>query len=127
MIELRFLLDENVSPKNVSLLNARGYFAEHVAHAGASASCDADLFARATRLSQVVITKNGADFIELASDTDVHPGIIYLADGLLTAAEEWSWLVPVLEHLEKHQVDPVNIVIQVIAVGLFNVLKIPSP
>ena len=127
MIELRFLVDQDVSPKNVAQLNARGHHAEHVAHVGLAGKKDHELVAYAFAHSLIIVTKNPSDFVKLAGHAEVHPGMILLRDGHLRTHEEWAWLEPVLAHLEAASLDPINKVIDVTGPKRFSVRDIPPP
>jgi predicted nuclease of predicted toxin-antitoxin system len=125
VVEQRFLLDEDVSPKHVLCFAERGFYAEHVVHIGLSGAKDWQLFRYAQEKSLIVVTKNAVDYLELASDSDLHAGMILLRDGHLLVEEEWQWIEPVLDHIASTQLDPLNKVIDVTARGRFQILDVP--
>lgn len=125
-MDLRFLIDQDVSPTHVRRLNELGFHAEHVAHVGMSGTPDHALVAYAATKSLIIVTKNVEDFLDLANKTELHPGMILLRDGHLRVQEEWQWLVPVVLHLRDTPLDPINKVVDVTGPGLFVVLDVPA-
>jgi predicted nuclease of predicted toxin-antitoxin system len=125
MFELRFLLDQDVSPSHVARLSALGCYAEAVAHVGLAGSTDESLMAHCLERSLIIITKNPDDFMRLAKRTSLHPGMVLLRDGMLRIHEEWAWIEPVVMHLATRRLDPVNTVIDVRGVNVVDVLRVP--
>ena len=123
---LRFLIDQDVSPTHVARLAALGCFAEHVAHIGMSGYPDSALATYAFEKSSIIITKNVVDFIDIAEAATIHPGIVLLRDGALRRLVEWSWIEPVVRHLQTTELDPINKVIDVTGVGAFALRDIPA-
>jgi predicted nuclease of predicted toxin-antitoxin system len=58
---VNLLIGENLSPKLVQLLAAKGVAAVHVAHIGMPGATDAELWRYAFDHDQVVVTINAAD------------------------------------------------------------------
>lgn len=127
MTDLKFLIDQDVSPTHVARLNDLGCCAEHVAHMGMSGTPDHAIVSYAFEKSLVIVTKNTEDFVRLANNTPLHPGMILLRDGHLRVLEEWQWLEPVVRHLQATALDPVNMVIDVTGAGVFQLLNVPPP
>jgi predicted nuclease of predicted toxin-antitoxin system len=125
--ELRFLVDEDVSPAHVAQLNKLGHYAVHVAHVGLAGRSDRAQVEYAIENTLIIITKNVEDFLDLAADVDVHPGMIVLRDGSLRRTEEWAWIEPVIRHLADNAIDPINKVVDVTGPGVFTVRDIPPP
>lgn len=125
--DLRFLIDQDVSPTHVARLAAIGFFAEHVAYIGMSGRPDSELLAFAYEQSSIIITKNVADFIRLAQTATMHPGMILLRDGALPRLGEWAWIEPAIRHLQESKLDPINKVVDVTGPGTFEVRDIPAP
>jgi len=67
---------------------------------------------------QVVVTLNRMDFLELAGDCDLHPGLIVFREGGLSRDEQWEWLLPVLDALAGAR-SLVNEVVEVTGKGVF--------
>lgn len=71
---MRFLLDENLSPKIAGLLNAAGHDCIHVRDCGLTGAADAEVLSKAAEDGRVVITADRADFgRELAGSGDDYP------------------------------------------------------
>lgn len=121
---MKLLLDENVSPRLVGLLAARGIPARHVAHAGLIGSRDDVVFAAALAADEVVVTVNAEDYLDLAAGTDLHPGIIVLREGSLTADEQWVRLQRALDVVGERD-ELVNLVVEVRSASEVRVLPIP--
>lgn len=76
---MRFLLDENLSPKVCPLLDAAGHDAVHVRDCALAGAPDAAVLAYAARDSRIVVTADRADFgRELAGSGDATPSVILL-------------------------------------------------
>lgn len=121
---MKFLVDENLSPTLVQHLAQRGYPAAHVAHLGRSAASDPELWRIAFERSEVVITTNYGDFLELAEVSDVHSGLIVFRRGGLTREDQWAWLAAVLDSFDEHEV-LINEVIEITALGKFSRRMLP--
>jgi predicted nuclease of predicted toxin-antitoxin system len=82
----RFLLDMGVSPKVIEMLRHLGHEAEHVASCGMADADDRQIFDRAVREDQIVITTD-LDFGHLAvMRRQPFPGLILLRLDNPTAA-----------------------------------------
>lgn len=121
---MKLLLDENVSPRLVGLLAARGIPARHVAHAGLIGTRDDVVFAAALEADEIVVTVNAEDYLDLAATTDVHPGIIVIREGSLTAEEQWARLQCALAAAGDRE-ELINLVIEVRSVTEARMLHIP--
>lgn len=125
---MKLLLDENLSPRLVPRLAELGVYAAHVAHLGRAGLSDPELFRYAFEHDMTVVTINASDFLTLAADYDLHPGVIVLRVSGLTANEQWEHLEPVIQLLAS---DPatkaglVNEVIEVLGVGRFRRYRMP--
>jgi predicted nuclease of predicted toxin-antitoxin system len=125
---LKLLLDENLSPRLVARLAELGVYAAHVAHLGRAGLSDPALFRYAFEHDMTVVTLNASDFLTLAADCDLHPGVIVLRVSGLTAEEQWEHLEPVIQLLAC---DPatraglVNEVIEVVGVSKIRRYRLP--
>jgi predicted nuclease of predicted toxin-antitoxin system len=75
---MKLLLDENLSPRLVRRLAAKGVFASHVAHIGRAGLSDPELWRYAYDSGRIVATLNVRDFLLLAGAAEIHAGLIVL-------------------------------------------------
>lgn len=76
---MRFLLDENLSPRICELLVSGQYSAVHVRDEGMSGSSDGTVLAHAAREGLVLVTADRGDFgRELALTGATRPSIVLL-------------------------------------------------
>jgi predicted nuclease of predicted toxin-antitoxin system len=125
---LKLLLDENLSPRLASRLAELGIHAMHVAHLGRAGLSDPALFRYAFANDMTVVTINAADFLTLAADCELHPGVIVLRVSGLTADEQWAHLEPVVRMLAgdpASEASLVNEVVEILSVGRFR--RYPMP
>jgi predicted nuclease of predicted toxin-antitoxin system len=94
---VNLLIDENLSPRLVQLLAAKGIAAQHVAHVGLSGATDPKVWRYAYDHDQAVVTINASDFLVLAAAVELHPGLIVLRSRGLTREEQWGWLEPIVD------------------------------
>ena len=88
-MNVKLLLDENISPKVGEMLRAQdGLDAVHVRERGLLQAPDHDVLDRAYAENRVLVTKNVEDFVKLARARDLHPGVILLEDGDLVRDEQ---------------------------------------
>ena len=73
-MQLKLLIDENLSPTLVDRLAEQGVLAQHVAHLGRDGMTDPELWRYAFEHDMVVVTVNVSDFITLAAGSDLHAG-----------------------------------------------------
>ena len=98
---MNLLIDENLSPRVARWACEEGYPAEAAVHVGLAGATDAVVFAYAYRHSQVVVTVNVGDFINLAHQSDLHPGVIALREAELRAEAQWDRIKAALKHAEQ--------------------------
>lgn len=94
---MKVLLDENLSPRLVPRLAAKGVTAQHVAHAGRAGMSDPDLWSYAFETDQVVVTLNARDFLLLARSVELHPGLMVLRTSGLPPEGQWCHLEPAID------------------------------
>lgn len=124
---MNLLVDENLSPELVQRLAARGVAAVHVAHIGLPGASDPELWRHAFEHDQIVVTINAADFLVLAANVELHPGLVVLRTvGGLTREEQWAWVEPVIDRLLATGETLVNKVVVVNAKGKFSILDLPK-
>ena len=126
---MKLLFDENLSPRLVERAAKLGIYATHVAHIGLAGRSDPDVFRHAFENDMVVATMNVGNFLTLAGDIDLHPGVIALRGGGLTADEQWAHLQPALLDCLKFS-NPaaamVNHVVEIIGIGRFSRYSLPK-
>lgn len=122
---MNVLLDENLSPRLVQLLAAKGVSAQHVAHVGLSGASDPEVWRYAYEHDQVVVTINASDFLVLASAVELHPGLIVLRSQGLTREEQWEWVEPVVDAVVRLRKDLVNKAVEVTGPAKFRIRDLP--
>ncbi len=125
---MKLLLDENLSPRLVARLAELGVYAAHIAHLGRAGLSDPALFRYAFEHDMTVVTLNASDFLTLATDCDLHPGVIVLRVSGLTADEQWEHLDPIIQMLAcdpATKVGLVNEVIEVLGPAKFRRYRLP--
>ena len=86
---MRLFLDEWVSPRIATALNAEGrHVVEHPRDFGGLGEPDHQVLARCLDSDMVLVTHNARDFRALLRTTDIHPGLVILpaVDGLQSEA-----------------------------------------
>lgn len=125
---MKLLLDENLSPHLVPRAAALGLYAAHVVRLGLAGQSDPAIFRYAFAHDFTVATINAGDFLTLAAGIDLHPGLIVLRAGGLTADEQWAHLEPALHHCLR-QADAaaalVNHVVEITGIGRFRRYALP--
>lgn len=124
---MNILVDENLSPRLVQLLAAKGVAAQHVAHVGLSGSSDPEVWRYAYEHDQVVVTINVSDFLVLAGSVELHPGLIVLRSRGLTREEQWEWVGPVIDAVTRLRQELVNKAVEVTGPGEFRIRDLPNP
>jgi len=76
---MRFLVDENLSPRVCDRLNAAGHAATHVCDEGMSSATDSQVLVKAVADGRVLLTADRGDFgRELAHTQAIEPSVILL-------------------------------------------------
>jgi predicted nuclease of predicted toxin-antitoxin system len=116
-VNVKLLLDENVSPKVGEILRDQdGLDAVHVRDRGLLQAPDGVVLERAYAEDRVLVTKNVEDFVKLARARELHPGIILLEDGDLVRDEQLQ-VVRAAVAVLRPEPDLVNRVLRVWANG----------
>ena len=89
---VKLLIDENLSPLLARWANELGLEAEAAIYVGLQGETDLRVWRHAYDHSQIVVTVNVGDFIRLASDVVLHPGVIALREAGLDRREQWERL-----------------------------------
>ena len=127
---MKALLDENLSPRLVPRLTAKGVTAQHVAHIGKAGMSDADLWSYAFETDQVVVTLNARDFLLLARSVELHPGLIVLRTSGLPPDGQWRHLEPAIDFALAELMAGrglVNRVVEVFDPGNYRTFDLPKP
>lgn len=72
---MKFLIDEDLSPRLCEVLNELGYEATSVRDRGRLGMFDTAVLAWAVEEDRVIITANADDFRELVGREELHPGL----------------------------------------------------
>ena len=125
-MNVKLLLDENLSPKVAEILcREDGVDACHVRDRGLLAATDSEVLERAYAEDRVVVTCNVGDFVKLARACDLHPGIILLEDGGMARDEQLRALRRALEVLRAER-EIVNRVLRIWLAGAFVLDEVPK-
>ena len=122
---IRLLIDEHLSPRLIKWLAERGIHAQHVAHVGLAGAADPEVWRYAFAHDFAVVTMNARDFLPLATDVPLHPGLIVLRESGLTRDEQWVRLSAVVDHLLEMNEPLGNRVIEVWGVDQLDVRDLP--
>lgn len=125
---MKLLLDENLSPRLVPLLAAKGVPAAHVAHIGRSGLSDLELWRYAFETDHVVATLNARDFLVLARSAELHPGLIVLRITYLSPSQQWLHLEPAVDFALTEEAagrSLVNRLIEIVGAGELRISDLP--
>ncbi|MGH9605887.1 MAG: DUF5615 family PIN-like protein [Terracidiphilus sp.] len=125
---LRLLLDENISPFLAAELAAMGVFAQAAVYVGLRGQQDHIVWAFALRNDMAVVTANVGDFLDLAGDEELHPGLILVRESGLSRLKQWTRIEPVVRFVQS-QADPdylINRAIDIFGPGQFYSFVIPE-
>jgi len=123
---LKLLIDENLSPMLARWASEIGVFASAAIYVGLQGKPDIDLWLYAFRNDLVVVTVNTEDFINLAKNVELHPGVIAFREAGLDRQTQWERLKEALVYIETYCAgDLVNKVLEVRGSGDFLLQEIP--
>ena len=123
-MNVRLLLDENLSPTVALTLCAEGVDACGVRDRGLLEATDPEVFARAFAEERVVVTMNVGDFELLARTCELHAGVVLLECGNLLRHEQLEVVRRVAAAIAE-RVDMINTVLRVDIDGAFTFEQIP--
>ena len=121
-----FLIDECLSPDLVALAPLRGHHATHVVFRALQGTDDPGLMPTITTEGFVLVTSNARDFLRLYARETVHPGLIVILPGNVTAQAQLRLFGLALDVVEPMH-DLVNKLVEVSAAGQVSVRDWPSP
>jgi predicted nuclease of predicted toxin-antitoxin system len=78
---LRFFVDENLSPSLTKVCQEAGYEATSVRDRGMLNATDREVSRLCLEEDWVLVTNNADDFLELAKESGLHPGLVFLPLG----------------------------------------------
>ncbi len=125
-MDLKLLLDENISPKVGEQLRTDGVDAVGVRDRGLLQAEDHVVLERAFAEERVLVTKNIDHFEKLATAREIHAGIIFLEDAAMNRDEQLRVIRLVVNHL-KEEPDLVNRILRVATDGAMTFEQLPSP
>lgn len=124
---VKFLLDENVSPKvGEELARIDCLDACHVRDRGLLSATDAEVLQCAYDEDRILVTANVADFLKLARAREMHPGIVLLEDGAVPRTEQVR-LIRIVVGAIAELGDLVNKVLWIAADGSTRLQDVPPP
>jgi predicted nuclease of predicted toxin-antitoxin system len=119
-----FLIDECLSPDLVALAHSRGFDATHVVFRGLAGTADHDLMPIIRNEDFVFVTNNARDFIRLYARQNIHPGLVIIVPGGITAEVQTRLFACVLDAIETMP-DLVNRLVEVYSDGAVEVRDWP--
>jgi len=87
-VNVKLLLDENLSPKVAAVLCREGIDACGARDRGLLEATDAEVFEKAFTEERIVVTANVGDFEKLAATCELHAGVVLLQRGDLTRDQQ---------------------------------------
>ncbi|NCC32471.1 MAG: hypothetical protein EOM24_10680 [Chloroflexia bacterium] len=124
---MKLLIDENLSPLLAQWANEQGIEASAVIYVGLQGQPDIKVWRYAYAQSQIVVTVNVGDFINLAEKIDLHPGVIAFREAGLDRATQWARLQEAVRFVDRHCAnDLTNHVLEVRGVGDLILHEIPK-
>lgn len=99
---MKLLIDENLSPQLAAWANQQGLEASAAVHVGLQGKADIQVWRHAYAQSQIVVTVNVGDFIQLAQGVELHPGVIAFREAGLDRKTQWERLQEAIRFLEAH-------------------------
>lgn len=122
---IRFLFDEDVTPRLRDVANARGYEAHHVQYLDWKGRKDFAIRRRMLDEDLTLVTGNWKDFRPMLQREEVHPGAISLPD--VPRAEQIRLFECALDFIEVAEppLDMVNCAVVVAESGEVEVFPIP--
>jgi predicted nuclease of predicted toxin-antitoxin system len=126
-IELRFFIDECLSPSIAVRLNEKGIDAYHPLQRGRRGAADHVILRRCIEEDRIIVTGNAEDFRGLVGRAGVHPGLVVFP--CVDRETSWRLMATVLQHLEL-QAEPrdymLNRVIEIDGGGRIRTYRLPA-
>src|SRR5438445_4010628 len=100
-VQVKLLLDENISPKVGEQLRKDGVDACGVRDRGLLEAEDNSVLEKAFAEDRILVTKNVADLEKVARSREIHAGIVLIEDNDMNRADQLDVLRKVVARLEK--------------------------
>lgn len=100
---MKLWFDACVTPRLEDVAHRRGYEATSNRSRGLLTAPDSELYPVVTAEDWVLVTNNERDFRTLASEAELHPGLIVLPQGKV--AQQQRWFDAVITHIEAQAED----------------------
>lgn len=78
---MRFFVDENLTPSLTKVCQEAGYEATSVRDRGMLNATDREVSRLCLDEERILVTNNAVDFLELARESGLHPGLVFLPLG----------------------------------------------
>jgi predicted nuclease of predicted toxin-antitoxin system len=78
---VRFFVDENLSPSLTKVCQEAGHEATSVRDRGMLNATDREVSRLCFEEDRILVTNNAVDFLELARESGLHPGLVFLPLG----------------------------------------------
>jgi predicted nuclease of predicted toxin-antitoxin system len=96
---MRFFVDEDLSPALVAECHKAGYDATCGRDRGMLGASDRAVAELCMDEDRILVTNNASDFLVLAEESGLHPGLIVMP--LATRSEERVWMTVVIRSIEE--------------------------
>ena len=128
---MKFLIDEDLSPKVAERLRIEGGLdVIHVRERDLLGKPDPIILQRAYEEDRILVTANVKDFQRLARARELHPGIVLVLAGFLSRDEQLALMYKAVAELEQELLegkDMINRVLEIDANGECNFYDLPLP
>jgi predicted nuclease of predicted toxin-antitoxin system len=96
---VRFFVDEDLSPALVQDCHQAGYDATCSRDRGMLSASDREVAQLCMDEDRVLVTNNADDFLKLAEDAALHPGLVVMP--LAAKSQERAWMATAIESIEQ--------------------------
>lgn len=96
---MRFFIDEDLAPSLTAECRAAGYEATCSRDRGRLGGKDHEIAELCLSEDRILVTNNAADFLALAQDKGLHPGLIFMP--LATRDQERAWMGSAIADIER--------------------------
>jgi predicted nuclease of predicted toxin-antitoxin system len=126
-VNVKLLLDENLSPKVAEMLCTEdGIDACHVRDRGGLGTLDHEVLDLAFAEDRILVTSNVDDFLKLARARELHAGIVLVEDGGLLRDQQLAVVRRAVAALQAER-DLVNRVLRIWLDGTVAFEEVPPP
>lgn len=95
---MRFFIDEDLSPTLVKDCHEAGYDASCSRDRGRLGGSDRAVAELCMDEDRILVTNNAADFLALAEEAGLHPGLVVMP--LAAKSQERAWMAAAIESIE---------------------------